>query len=467
MLVKPGWVVVENLVQNRLGHATFGLLASFTALATVVAAACDLGLTHLSVQRLAAEPAFWEDLFPSILPLRAGLGGLGLGGLLAIGWALGYANAQLGWLAVIGLSLLLTQYGQFLRGALQARQYFNADSLLSIVEKALLLAFVLLLLPTAAGLTLTNYLGARVVAAGLTALLVYGLLTRLLGRVRVRWRPVQLRALFGQSLPFALITVLYGLNERLDMVLLERLASPREAGYYAGAYRWLDAAMMYTWTIMPLFFAKFAATSSRPDGLPDRAAQQALLAFGQRVTAVPLLLVVAFILFRGEILFWQFTHSSAAELGEMTRCLKILFINVLIHAFFALYATLLNSTGHVRVVSWLVMLSVVVNVGLNAALVPSYGATAAAASTLVCGGLVAGGYVWLLPRRAGLAVPWALLGQLLGVFGGTCVAWAALQRWAGLSWLPESGLASLVFVALLLALGVVRPAELRQLRKAQ
>ena len=56
LLVKPGWVVVENLVQDRLGHATFGLITALSALTLVVAAISDLGLTPYSVQRVAAEP---------------------------------------------------------------------------------------------------------------------------------------------------------------------------------------------------------------------------------------------------------------------------------------------------------------------------------------------------------------------------------------------------------------------------
>ncbi len=447
--------MVENLVQDRLGHARFGLVTALTSLTTIVAVLSDLGLTHFSVKRLASEPGFMGEYFPTLLPLRAGLNVVALALMLALGVLLGYSGKQLGVLAVIGISLLLTQYAQFLRGPLQASQRFNTDALLSVFEKALLLLLVLACLPV--GLTLERYVGARLVAAGFTAILLYGLLVRFFGKQPYRYRWGLARDVLRQSLPFALITLLYGINERVDMVMLERLASPVEAGYYAGAYRWVDVVMMYVWTVLPLFFAKFAAAQH------SREEQRELLWFGQRVVTVPLLLLVAFVLFRGEILFWQLTHSSPAEIDRMSWCVKILFINVLIHAFFALYASLLNSTGHVHFVSRLVVVSLVLNVTLNVLTLPHYGAIAAAWNTLACAAVVSAGYV-VLVRRAGVAVPWGLLMRLLTAFGGLCAVWYALQQYARLPWLLESAVAAVVFGGLILGLGIVKLTELRQLR---
>ena len=459
LLVKPGWVVVENLVQDRLGHATFGLLTALSALTLVVAALSDLGLTPYAVQRLAAGPAFMAETFPTLLPLRGLLNFVALGILVAVGWVLGYRGPELGLLAAVGAALLLAQYGQFLRGTLQAHQRFNTDAVLSVVEKFVLLGAVLVLLP--AGLTLPRYVGARLGAAAFSAVLLYGLMTRLFGRVRYRWQGPVARAALRASLPFALMTLLYGVNERIDMVMLERLASPTEAGYYAGAYRWVDAVMMYPWTVLPLFFARFAAVPR------DAAAQRQLLRFGQRVLTLPLLFVVAFGLFRGEVLFWQFRHSSPAEVARMTLCLQILFVNVLVHAFFAIYSTLLTSTAHERAVSGLVAASIALNIGLNLVFVPRYGAVAASLDTLVCAVAVSIGYLVLVARRTGVGVPGCLLARLLLAFGLLCGTWFGLQYGLNraLAWWLEAGLMAGVFGLIVLGTGLVRRQELLSLRR--
>lgn len=459
MLVKPGWVVLENQVQNRLGHAAFGLIAALSSLAVVAITLADLGLTQSGIQRTAAEPDFFAEHFPALHALRGLLNVGALVVLLLLGGALGYRGAQLGLLAGIGGALLLTQYGLFLRGVFQGQQHFRTDAVLSVLEKLVLLGAVLALVAVPGALSLPSYVGARVGAAAFTIALLYGLLRRFFGPVRARLSRPASRALLRQSLPFALITVLYGLNERVDMLMLERLASPREAGYYAGAYRWMDAAMMYAWTVLPLFFARFAAARARPAELRQ------LLGLGQRVAAVPLLFVVAFVLFRGEVLFWQFSHSSGAELARMSNCLKILFLNVLVHAFFAIYSTLLTSTGHARVVSIVVAGSVLLNIGLNLWLMPRYGALAAAWNTLVCVGFVSTGYVWLLATRAAVPVPGRVLARLLLAFGLLCGAWYVLRRGLYLSWWLETGLMVAVFGLIVLGTGLIRQSELRQLRQ--
>ena len=455
LLVKPGWVILENVVQDRLGHATFGLIAACSALAVVVASFTDLGLTQFTVQRLAAEPEFARQHFPTLLPLRGLLTVAALGALLGAGWLLGYRGAQLQLLAAVGAGLLLTQYGQFLRAPVQARQHFGTDAVLSVFEKLVALGLVGGLL-VGGSLGLASYVGSRLVASAFTAVLFLGLLRRLFGALPHRWpRWLAAQPLLRGSLPFAFIALLYGINERVDMVLLERLSSAREAGYYAGAYRWLDAAMMYAWTVLPLFFARFAHASARPRELRQ------LLWVGQRVAAVPLLLVVAFVLFRGEVLFWQFGHSTGPELAHMLVCLKVLFLNVLVQAFFAIYSTLLTSTRHQKAVSWLVAVSIALNLSLNLLTLPHYGAVAAALNTLLSALVVSGGYVWLVVQRMPVAVPWHLLARLALAFGLLCGGWYLARTYLGLSWWLETGLMTLVFGGVLLATGLVRRRELQ------
>ncbi|WP_045686967.1 oligosaccharide flippase family protein [Hymenobacter sp. AT01-02] len=172
LLVKPGWVILENIVQDRLGHAAFGLFTALSALAVVVATISDLGLTHYSIKRLAGEPTFLQTHFPAILSLRSLLTALALGLLLVGGWVIGYRGAELGLLAAVGGGLLLTQYGQFLRGTLQAHQHFNTDAVLSVFEKFLLVGLVLGLLPL--GLSLERYVGVRLLATVFAVVLSYG-----------------------------------------------------------------------------------------------------------------------------------------------------------------------------------------------------------------------------------------------------------------------------------------------------
>lgn len=459
VLVKPGWVVVENIVQNQVGHAAYGLFAALFNLSIITSVLADLGLGQHTTKRIAIAQDYLAEYFPTVLPLKQALSIVYLLVTVGVGWVLGYRGHTLVLLAFTAAIVLLSQYTAFLRGVVQGFQQFNTDAVLSVLDKAL--ASVLLLVLVAMGLTLNGYVLVRAVTTLFTFVLLYALLTRLYGRVRYRPRWVQVRAVLRESLPLAFITLLYGLNERIDGLMLERLLSAKEAGYYAGAYRWVDAVMMYLWTVLPLFFAKFAHATHR------QAEQRELLWVGQRLVAIPLLFICAFVLFRGEVLFWQFTRSTSAELAHMTLCLKILFVNVLVHAFFAIYSTLLTSTNQERAVSWLVAGSIALNVVLNLLLLPRYGAPAAAFDTLLCAVFVSAGYVWLVAQRGRSMVPWGTLGRLLGALVLLCVVWWGLKLWLD-SWIAESVLAGGLFIGILFLTGLVRISEVQALlqRKA-
>jgi O-antigen/teichoic acid export membrane protein len=178
---------------------------------------------------------------------------------------------------------------------------------------------------------------------------------------------------------------------------------------------------------------------------------------------VPLLLLCGFVLFRGEVLFGQFSNSTPGEVSRMTLCLKILFVSVLVHAFFAIYSTLLTSTDHERPVSWLVAASILLNVVLNLVLLPKLGAVAGAINTLVCALFVSGGYVWLVQRRTGVPIPWGWLGRLALAFGLLCAVWYGLQVGLSLHWLAEAIVTSGAFFGILFLTGIVRISELRGL----
>ncbi len=347
----------------------------------------------------------------------------------------------------MGFIFTFTQFTQFLRGALQAYQYFNLDSFISVLERFLLIFIVATLLYI--GITLESYVYARLASVLLAFGVLYGVFRRKFERFVLRWDGVQLRLLLKASLPFAIINLVNGINEKIDMVMLERLASSREAGIYAGAYRWVDAVMMYLWTVLPIFFAKFAAHQQE---LPE---QQKLLRFGQIVTSVPLIFISLFVFFYGEKLFWQFHNSSVTEINLMRLNLQVLFGNVLVHGFFAIYATILTASNWEITVSKLVAFSIVLNVSLNFIFIPVYGSLAAALNTLVSAIFVSGGYLLLLRPKLRITVPTDLILKLGLCTATLCGIFYGLQFLSAIWWLNTT-LAGISFLGLLLLTRVIR-----------
>lgn len=433
------------MAQNDLGHEQYGRFAalfSFCFLFTMVA---DLGINHFATTHIASRPDDQKRIFAHILGLKIILLLIYPLFMIMAGLIVGYSGTDLWFLAVLALTQGVLQFITFFKSNFQANQYFSIDSFSSVLDKFLLILVILFLLYT--GITLDNFIYARFTTILITMIILYVAVLKLYGFIKPTFHISDARFIILSSLPFAINAILYAFNARLDQVLLERWSGEREAGLYAAGYRWFEAATMYLWTIMPFFFAKFSA---KKGGEED----ESTFRIGLVASAVPIILVSAFVLFNGEKLFWLFTKSSAGEINEMTQMMFFLFITCLINGFYVIYGTYLNSTGHITVVSKQIAVSIVINILLNAYLIPNYGGTGAAISTVACATFqFLAGLIYIRNKGLMPQFSFGLLFKLLILSGLTVMSFYILSQ-TELHWVVSSCIASvfMLFAAFLLGI---------------
>ncbi len=326
---------------------------------------------------------------------------------MLIGFALGYRGYVLIYLAIISFTTALIQLLQYYRSIFQGYQLFKIDAFASNFDKFFLAIILTALLLTT--ITVDSFIYARLVSVVLAIIV----LQRILARKKLFSRPVlsfrKTIPILKKSFPFALITIFYSVHERVDQVMLERIHPNGEevTGIYAASYRWLDLTMMYLWIVLPMFFAKL---SFHKTSLEDK---NTLIKVGVSITSLPLILISGFGIFHGEKLFILFTHSSLEQIELMTQCVKILFICLLIHGFCAILSTYLTSNGYTSFINLMMVISILVNVGLNIYLIPIYGATAAAWTTLISTLTACIGYILYIQLKTPLNLPYAQWGKLI------------------------------------------------------
>jgi O-antigen/teichoic acid export membrane protein len=169
-----------------------------------------------------------------------------------------------------------------------------------------------------------------------------------------------------EFLPFAIMTILFSTNERINQVLIEKIAGETESGLFAGAYRWNNAIAMYLWTILPIFFAKFSHNKLDPP------LNQSLFHLGWVIVAIPILFVAFWVQFYGEILFIQFSNSNSAEIQKMFLLLKILIATVALNACFNIFSTWLTASGFVHQTNKILFIAMSSNFFLSFILIPLY-----------------------------------------------------------------------------------------------
>lgn len=413
-------------------------------------ALADMGINQYTTKTLAGEPDRLRQLFPTLFSLKLCFSAIYPFFMLGVGYLLGYSHTEVLYLFLLCLMHGIIQINAFFRSNFQAFQKFKLDAFASVLDRVVLLGIVIVFLLT--HIDLDRYLIANVASVGFSMIILYVLLLRQIGFMAPVWNRKEAKALLRKSFPFAVITVLYSVNDKVDQVMLERLLGEdrgdHETGLYAGAYRWVDAVMMYLWTVLPIFFAKFAFH------IREEKTLERLLAFGQPIAALPMIFAGGFVFFYGDKLLWLFKNSSPEELQTMEYCLRALFIAVVINGFFAIYSTLLTSTNHERFVSRMIFVSILMNLTLNFIFIPQYGAVASAWTTVASFAFLSVSYLFYIQFRLPVRIPFGQLGKLLAIGAIFGAAFWGLDL-TGMPWWLVTGAAGLVLLGLAFAFRVI------------
>lgn len=455
LLIKPLWLVIENLLQNRLGHETWGTYSALSSFAIALTVLTDFGVNQYTIKSLASDLGKFKVWFPKLLGFKVVLMLTYPILLFLLGFLMGYDLQQLIWLMVIALSLAALQLLQFLRSSFQAFQHFKLDGIASVLDKVLLSIFCLAFLYT--GSQDFAFFLSLPAAATLFSLLVFlFVIFKLYGASGIGWDTSFIRRIIKLSFPFALITIVYAVHDKIDKVMLEKISGPYENGLYSAAARWVDALMMYTWIVMGLYYARFAKHLRAPDK------SAGLLRNGQLLGSLPMIPAFLVLYFKGrELTSLLLPNSTSQEIEVIQSCLIWLALATLINSTFVIYSTLLTATGHEKPVTRMVVGSILIKTLLNLILIPIWGGIAAAIASFISYFLLSGSYLYITNRYTRILPEYGDLIRLGLIFLLSFGSGWILQRteW-GTYALP---LALGVFILLGILLGFIRISRIKEL----
>ncbi len=221
------------LLSRHLGVAGYGVFNYAFAFIYFFLTLNDLGLNTVAVREISREPGRADVVIGSLLSLRIVLAG----GVLAAAWITIWLwpmdEALRRPLALFALILPLTALNA---PALifQTAMRFEFAATAQIVTRVTGLAFMALM--ALAGRGVTAMLGA-LLAAELCGIIVTWLLAKRLVRIAWRFDTSQWRTLLRAALPLAVGILLASIVNRIDFIMLERMASIEAVGLYGAAYR--------------------------------------------------------------------------------------------------------------------------------------------------------------------------------------------------------------------------------------
>jgi O-antigen/teichoic acid export membrane protein len=388
------------LIVRHLGASAFGQYAAVAAFGTMFLFIGDLGLSPYLVREVArlrdlpGSEQRARELFGAVLWLRVALSLAAVALMLLVAWLSGRPLVMLGALAINAVSMVL--YG--VQGTSEA--VLAGYERLDITAGARVVYQIVFVTLGGAALAVgTGYyglLGATLAAVVVLTTICVRAAVSLSGRpggpARASW-PALLRA----SLPFGVVAFTLGLSYKFDSVLLNIFHGDAVTGYYNAAYGLVFSTVFLSNAINTALYPSLTRqTAADPGAAP--AVYGKVIGYLLMI-GLPIAVGGSFLADR----IVPFLYGDGYGPAIPALRLVIWVVPLMFLSEFLGYAVIIE--GRERYVARSVLISTVVNVALNLALVPRFGLMAAAVMTVLTECVLVVQYLWLL-RQNTAQVPW-------------------------------------------------------------
>ncbi len=369
-LIKPIWtLVIEPIVQNIVSSETYGLFFALLNLTFLLRVIAELG-TNTVISRNIASGMSGKSWFLATLQLRllTGLIYLFVVGLLA--WSLGYSQEQIGLALLTALIHVSSLFFLLAKSALEGLQKYSHSGLISPIPRLIMIILTIFLI-LLNGISIISFIAIQVIGFTLAS---FAIIIYLIRRLPTDSK-TSLYTVLKTSLPYALLGFIMTLYTRIDAVMLERLHpnGPLETGWYAGAYRFIDAMWMYVHTGAVMLIAGFARYQN------DLREITKLMRWGVRFLALPVIAGnVTLLVFANHLMPAIYVDGQ-----NMVPIAQILSFAGISGAMGYVYSTYLTATGQTKFLNFFALGTFMINIILNWILIPRFGASGAAISTVV------------------------------------------------------------------------------------
>lgn len=381
VFIKSFWILgVDRGVQNALPAQDYGIYFALLNLTFLFNIILDFGITNYNNRIIAQHPQLIGKYFSRIVPIKFSLAVLFTVVVFTFALIAGYSAFELKLLGWLCFAQFLSSLTLYLRSNISGLLMFKTDSVLSVMDRFLMVVFCSLLLWS--GILKTQFrieffVYAQVIAYLITAIIALLICLKHTGFIRLRWNKAFVLKVIKDCYPYALLVLLMAFYNRADSVMIERMLGDKGADYasvYASAFRLVDAANMIAYLFAVILLPLFARMiKQHKDVTPIIKISFHLLL----VTSVTFALIS---LFYGDDLMNALYNKHIEASGEVYKVLAFCFVPI---SMTYIFGTLLTANGSLKKLNLVASLGMVLNVGINLILIPRYEALGAAYSSLI------------------------------------------------------------------------------------
>jgi O-antigen/teichoic acid export membrane protein len=432
IVAKLGSLAFFVTMARQLGTSGFGEFMFALALTSALCFIAGFGTDDLVAREVARDRSRGPRLLADASAVKL------LGGVLALLVAAvvvnigDYSSSARAAVYIVGIGSALEVLSKSWFSVFQAYERLDLISACIVLQRGVTAAFGVAVLLASGGVVAA---AACYAGGALLVVLVAEWWVRRLGVRRAAVDRSGWGGLVRAGIPIGMIGLLLTLLLRVDVTMLSFLSDASTVGEYSAAYRLVEATQFLGWAFagaMLPWLARGSVELARGYGIALKALNGVLAPIG-----------LAFVLFAAPVVDLLYGPKFAGAVVP----LRLLGMMTLLYGINAFASTVLIARDRPGAYTRVVAPMVVLNIGLNAALIPSRGADGAAFAATFTSALLAALALWQAHVVVGRAdVVGAFAGPLLG-----CAAMAAAVLVVSLPWVVEAVLGGLVYAVVFAA----------------
>jgi O-antigen/teichoic acid export membrane protein len=427
LLIKPFWVLgIDRTVQNVVGAESYGLYFALFNFSMILNIILDIGITNFNNRNISQHHFLVKKHLSNIIGLKLILAVVYAIFCLFAAAIIGYNKVQFSLLFFLILNQFLISFTLYLRSNISGLQFFRTDSMLSVLDRMLMIIICSVLLFTRITdriFRIEWFVYAQTVAYLLTALITLIIVIAKTGKISVRFNLRFCLVFLKKSYPYALLILLMAFYNRIDSVMLERMLpdplGKQQAGIYAQAFRLLDAVSMFGALVAGLLLPMFSSMIKKKEHVGPMIQISFTLLF------VPAIIIAVSTLFYNREIMELLYHSHVYDSATMLGLLMIGFPGI---ATTYIFGTLLTANGSLKQLNFMALGGMLLNISLNLLLIPSLLGKGSAIASMVTQLITAGAQLWAAVMIFKLRPDWSTLRKLF-VFALLTMLVANLSRY--------------------------------------
>lgn len=461
VLIKPFYLFgIDRVVQNTVGKEAYGLyfaIINFTFLLQIIS---DFGIQSYNNKNIAQHRNLLGKYLPNILMLKAILATIYLLVIFPMAWLLQYEWSVFPMIFAVSINQILISLLFYMRSNVSGLGLYRTDSLLSAMEKLLMIIVCgsLLYIPAfKENFRIEWFIYAQMGALLTATLTAYMIVRKHLPKIKWRYNPLYLRIILRESYPYALVLFLMTFYTKIDGVMIERMLpnGRAEAGIYASGYRLLDAANMTGLLFAGLLLPMFARMLKMKESIRPLFKLSFLL-----IWAISISVAAQCWFFRNEITILLYSEANEYW-GTVLGYLMLTYVAV---SGTYVASTLITAEGKLKRMNKIFVAGIVLNVVLNLFLIQQNGAAGAAVATIITQSFVLLAQLILIVKLFNMNIDFLLILRVVSyAILVTITAWWAYTYWPG-DWRWKLVGSSFISIILSLVCGMISLGQLKSLK---